>query len=127
MHTDPIADILNRIKNAHAAGLENCSAPYSKKKEEILKLLKAKSYINNYEVKKDELFRRLSIDLNVSLPNLNIKRISKPGRRVYVKSSDIKKVQNGLGMAIISTSKGLMPGETAYKEKLGGEYVCEVY
>lgn len=128
MHSDPIADLLTRIRNAVQAHKNSTSVPYSKIKEKTLEILKNKSFILDYKVeKKDGPTSDIKIDLNEEIKNLNLKRISKPGQRIYIKSSEIKKVRNGLGIQIISTSSGLLTGEEAKKQKLGGELICEVY
>lgn len=129
MYTDPIADLLIRIKNAARARKENLSVPYSKVKEAILENLKKKHFVENFEIKKHEnsAHRSLFITVSNAHRDLEVKRVSKPGQRIYVKASEIKKVNGGLGLAIISTPKGIISGEEAKKMNLGGEMICEIY
>jgi len=127
MHSDPIADLLTRIRNAIMAHKSETTAPYSKIKEKTLEILKNHKFITDFKINKKEQFPQLEILLNEEIRDIHLKRISKPGQRIYIKSSDIKKVRNGLGIQIISTSTGLLTGEEAKKQKLGGELICEVY
>ncbi len=128
MNTDPIADYLTRIRNASLAKLPSARIPYSRIKEDISKVLVERKFVEKYEVKKNGKFKELEVSLKewINEP-ISIKRISKPGQRIYLKSKDIKAVKNGLGILILSTSKGIMTGKDAIKEKLGGEALCEVY
>ena len=89
--------------------------------------MKDRKFVADYEIVKNGDFDELEITLNQDLMDLNLKQVSKPGQRIYVKSSLLKKVNGGLGVAIVSTSKGIMSGEEAKKNKLGGELICEVY
>ncbi len=126
MNTDPIADLLTRIRNSSRANLSSCTIPYSKIKESILKILLEKSFIAKYE-KVENKFPELLVQLEEGR-TMNLKRISRPGQRIYVKKNDLKKpLVSGLGVRIVSTSKGLMTSEEAYKQDLGGEIICEVY
>ena len=129
MYTDPIADLLIRIKNAARARKTTVSIPYSKVKEQILLNLKKRNFIDGYEVEAGE--KASHKNLNVTISNahrdIEVKRVSKPGQRIYVKSTEIRKVNGGLGLAIVSTPKGIISGEEATKLKLGGELICEVY
>lgn len=128
MITDPIADYLTRIRNASLAKKTKTRIPYSKLKEGISKVLRQRKFIEGYEVKKDGTFKELEITLKEwTREPLAIKRVSTPGQRIYLKNTDIKAVKNGLGVLVISTSKGVMAGEQARKEKVGGEAICEVY
>ncbi|MBD3156577.1 30S ribosomal protein S8 [Candidatus Peregrinibacteria bacterium] len=128
MITDPIADYLTRIRNASLAKKTKTRIPYSKLKEGISKVLQQRKFIEGYEVKKDGTFKELEITLKEwTREPLAIKRVSTPGQRIYLKNTDIKAVKNGLGVLVISTSKGVMAGEQARKEKVGGEAICEVY
>ncbi len=130
--TDPVADMLTRIRNALAAGHETVVVPSSKMKVEIARILKEEGYIDNYrlegETAKD---KTITIELKYSPDNRKVisglKRISKPGLKVYAKSTAVPRVLNGLGIAIISTSKGLMTDRDARKAKLGGEVVAYVW
>ncbi|MCX7832096.1 MAG: 30S ribosomal protein S8 [Actinobacteria bacterium] len=131
MLTDPIADMLTRIKNANKARHKSVEMPSSKMKVEIAKILKKEGYIEDYEVIASKPVDILKINLRY-LPDKRqvihgIRRISKPGLRVYVKKDEIPKVLGGLGIAIISTSKGLMTDYEARKNGLGGEVICYVW
>lgn len=131
MNTDPIADMLTRIRNANLVSHETVEMPSSKLKVELAKLLKDEGYITDYSVRKEDKFSFLSIVLKYDEKHkpviANLKRISKPGLRTYCKSKDVPQVFGGLGIAIISTSKGLMTDRKAKKEKLGGEILCYVW
>jgi small subunit ribosomal protein S8 len=125
MYTDPIADLLTRIRNASRAGHSSCSVPYSKIKEEVLKILAEKKFIVKY-AKVEEKFTELEVTLQ-DTKDLTLRRLSTPGQRIYVKKDELKPIRSGLGLRIISTSKGLMSTEDAKKQNLGGELICEVY
>ena len=130
--TDPIADMLTRIRNGLQAGQEEVVIPASKVKVEIAKILKAEGYINNYKVEGDTARdKAITIDLKYSPDGQKVisglKRISKPGLKVYAKANAIPRVLNGLGIAIISTSQGLMTDRDARKAKLGGEVIAYVW
>ena len=131
MNTDPIADMLTRIRNANVAKHSSVEMPISKLKEELAKLLKSEGYIEDFSVKEVGKFKILSIDLKYGKDKApiitNLRRISKPGLRVYSKSQNIPKVYDGLGIAIVSTSKGLLTDRKARKEKVGGEVLCYVW
>ncbi len=129
MNTDPIADLLTRIKNASRARKNEVVLPHSKVKEAILTNLLQKKFIDSFKVVNGEKpsHKNISIILNPIHSDIEVKRVSKPGQRIYVKAEEIKKVNGGLGMSIISTSKGIMTNEEAMKLKLGGEVLCEVY
>jgi len=127
MHTDPIADLITRIRNADRAGNTVTAAPYSKIKEEILKILAQNKFIDKYRIEKGGQFPELIVTLAKSDNPLTLKRVSKPGQRIYVKAPNIRPVLNGLGIAIISTSKGMLTNKDAYHQKLGGEIICEIY
>ncbi len=128
MHSDPIADLLTRIRNANKARFEKVEIPASRMKISIAKILKAEGYIKDYNVVKDEkqgvLVIQLKYDSKQNSVMTEIKRISKPSRRVYVSKDEIPYVKNGLGMAIISTSKGVVPDKVARKQATGGEVIC---
>jgi len=129
MMTDPIADMLTRLRNASAVKKEEVVLPYSKLKAEVAKILEQSGYILGYE-KLTENGNELKIKLKYkdNTPAITaIKRISKPGRRVYVSKDHLPIVLNNLGLAIISTSHGLMTNKEAKTKGLGGEIVCEVY
>ena len=130
--TDPIADMLTRIRNGLGAGHESVVVPASKMKVEIAKILKAEGYINNYKVEGENgKSKTITIELKYSPDGQKVisglKRISKPGLKVYAKVDAIPRVLNGLGIAIISTSKGLMTDRDARKNKLGGEVVAYIW
>lgn len=128
MNTDPIADYLTRIRNASRARHASTVIPYSKVKEGISKVLVARKFIKNYEVQTSSKFKELVVTLKEwAKEPIQLKRISKPGQRIYLQSKEIKRVKSGLGMIIISTPKGVMSGEEAYNSNLGGEVMCEVY
>ncbi|WP_040825254.1 30S ribosomal protein S8 [Thermanaerovibrio velox] len=134
MHlTDPIADMLTRIRNANTVCHEMVDVPMSKVKVEIARILKEEGYIKNYKTvtEGEGSFPVLRIFLNYG-PNRErviqgIRRISKPGRRVYAGRDELPKVMGGLGVAVISTSKGMMTDARARREGLGGEVVCYVW
>jgi small subunit ribosomal protein S8 len=128
--TDPIADFLIRLKNASRAGNESFRAPHSKMKVEIARILKEEGYIWNYEVDTSGKFPELVVKTKFidGVPALtDLKRISKCGRRKYSGSQDIPRVLNGMGISIISTSKGLMTGQQARQEKVGGEVIAFIW
>ena len=130
--TDPIADMLTRIRNGYHARLEEVDvAPYSKVKAEIARILKKEGYIANYSVTGDGIEKKIVVTLKYSANDekvvTGIKRISKPGLRVYAKGDNVPKVLNGLGIAIISTSKGVLTDKAARKAGVGGEVICYVW
>jgi len=129
--TDPIADMLVRIKNAIMAKHKEVRIPHSKMKERIAEILKEEGFIKDYEVVGEIPKKEILIKFKV-LPGgknaiTDLKRISKPGRRIYASKDEITWVMNGLGIAIISTSKGLMTDREARRNKIGGEVVCYVW
>ena len=128
--TDTIADMLTRIRNANAMRYNEVSVPASKLKIELARILKEEGFIKNYKVVKDDAQGSIVITLkyvNKERVITGLKRISKPGLRVYAKSSEIPKVLNGLGIAIISTSKGIMTDKEARKQNLGGEVLAYIW
>lgn len=129
--TDPIADFLTRIRNANAQKHEFVSAPSSKTKVAIAEILKNEGFIKGYEVEEDNKQNVLKVQLKYGRNNekviTGLKRISKPGLRVYAKSDDVPKVLNGLGIAIISTSNGLVTDKVARNEGVGGEVLAYVW
>ena len=128
---DPIGDMITRIRNAQMRMLNNVKIPGSKFREKILDVLKQEGYIADYKLLSDTNNRgNLSVDLkyNEGLPVIKeIKRVSKPGKRIYVRATSIPKIQNGLGLAIISTSKGIMTDNDARNQNIGGEIICRVF
>ena len=130
MITDPIADMLTRIRNANQMKHATVSMPASKLKAEILRVLKAEGFISEYVVKEEENKKFIEVTLkyaNKQRVIQGIKRISKPGLRVYAKATELPKVLNGLGIAVISTSKGVMTDKEARAQKLGGEVIAFVW
>ena len=129
--TDPIADMLTRIRNANTVGHPTVEMPSSKLKVQLAKLLKEEGFITDYEVKDAGKFKVLSITLKYDAKNkpiiTKLERISKPGLRNYSKAKNLPKVLGGMGIAIVSTSKGLLTDRKARKENLGGEVLCYVY
>lgn len=128
--TDPIADMLNRIKNAQVVGHLTVEMPFSNLKYEIAKILERKGFVEKIEKKGRKAKKTMEIVLkyNDKAPAvLGVKRISKPGQRIYLASSRMKKIKEGYGMAIVSTSQGLMTDREAKKQKLGGEVLCEIW
>lgn len=127
MNTDPIADLLTRIRNASRAGKKTIPLPYSKVKENIVRILEEKAIIEKARVDRSGKFPQIVVTLKDQPVPISLKRISKPGQRVYIKAADIKPVKSGYGIAVISTSKGVMTGTAAKEKGMGGEYVCDVY
>jgi small subunit ribosomal protein S8 len=129
--SDPLADMLTRIRNAVMVKFESVEMPTSNVKVDVAKVLKDEGYITDYQVIKGDVQGTLKIDLKYGPNNeaviTGLKRISKPGLRKYSKSTGIPKVLNGLGIAIISTSKGLVTDKTARALNSGGEIICEVW
>ena len=130
--TDPIADLLARIRNAHIAKHDRLDVPSSKLKLEVCRLLKEEGLIRNFRllegegpVKSLRVFLRFSVDGTPAI--LNLQRVSGPGRRVYRGADEIRPVLNGLGVGIISTSQGLLTDKQARERRLGGEVLCELY
>jgi small subunit ribosomal protein S8 len=129
--TDPIADMLTRIRNANKAMHETTEMPTSRMKEEIARLLKEEGYISDYQVRGGESFDMLVIELkfgrNRERVITDLRRISKPGRRVYARKDRLPRVLGGMGTAILSTSTGLVTTRTAQERGIGGEVVCFVW
>ena len=129
--TDPIADLLTRVRNANQMRYNEVVVPSSNVKMEIVKILKEEGYIANYKIEKGEVQDNIIITLkygkNKERVISGLKRISKPGLRVYAKAEEIPTVLNGLGISIVSTSKGNMTGKEAKKENLGGEVLAYVW
>jgi len=128
--TDPIADMLTRIRNAILVHKNEISLPHSNIKESVAKLLKDSNFIDAVKVEKANVGKTLIITINNSDSNARISeivRLSKPGRRNYVGAKEIPVVKNGRGIVIVSTSKGLMTGAKARTENIGGELICKVY
>ncbi len=129
--TDPVADFLTRLRNANSAYHETISLPYSKLKANIAEILKSEGYIASIKVADAEVGKTLTVDLKYG-PNrersiAGIKRVSKPGLRVYAKSTELPRVLGGLGIAILSTSSGLLTDRQAAKKGVGGEVLAYVW
>ncbi len=128
--TDPIADMLTRIRNAQAVSKPEVSVPFSKIKYQILKILEKENFVEKIEKKGRGIKKKIRIVLKYDhkLPVISgLKRISKPGQRIYLPAKKIKSVRGGFGIAIVSTSQGLMTDKEARKKKLGGEIICEIW
>ena len=129
--TDPIADMITRIRNAQLRTLSTVIIPNSKFRVKILEVLKAEGYISNYKILSDTKNKgSLLINLKYynGLPVIKqIKRISKPGRRIYTKANSIPRIQSGLGIAVVSTSMGIMSDNEARLKNIGGEIICSVF
>ena len=127
---DPVGDMITRIRNAQLRALGNVTIPSSKFRARILDVLMQEGYIANYKISSDNKKESLLVDLKYSngLPVIKeIKRVSKPGRRIYAKAGSIAKIQNGLGLAIISTPMGIMSDNDAKTKNIGGEIICRVF
>lgn len=128
---DPIGDMITRIRNAQLRALDNVTIPSSKFRARVLDVLKSEGYISNYKPLSDNDNKEsLLVDLkyNNGLPVIKeIKRVSRPGRRIYAKADSIARIQNGLGLAIVSTSKGIMSDTDARTKNIGGEIICRVF
>ena len=129
--TDPIADMLTRIRNANQMRYKEVEVPASKMKLEIARILKEEGFINDYKVKKNNIQNIIVLSLkygqNKERVITGLKRISKPGLRVYAKATEVPRVLNGLGIAIISTSKGVMTDKNARTQSLGGEVLAYIW
>jgi len=128
---DPIGDMITRIRNAQMRLLKNVIIPSSKFRAKILDVLKQEGYILDYKILPDDKNKEsFSVNLKYTdgLPVIKeIKRVSKPGRRIYAKATSIPKIQNGLGLAIVSTSKGIMTDNDARNKNIGGEIICRIF
>jgi len=131
MHTDPVADMLARIKNANKALHESASMPSSRMKQEIARLLKEEGYIKDFRVDRGSSFDTLVVELKFGPKReriiTDLKRVSKPGRRVYAQKDRLPRVLGGMGTAIMSTSNGLVTSRTAQELGVGGEVVCFIW
>lgn len=128
MYNDPIADMLSRIRNGYLSRLAKIEVPYSVLKVELLRVFKKNNYIANYTISEDK--RSVVVELNdvrVTKYVPSFRKISKPGQRIYVKSADIKRSRNGLGIFILSTPKGIVTGYEAFALGVGGELLCEIF
>jgi small subunit ribosomal protein S8 len=131
MLTDPIADMLTRIRNANKALHERTEMPTSRLKEEIARILKEEGYIRDYRVQKGESFDTLVVDLKYGRSReriiTDLKRVSRPGRRVYARKDRLPRVLGGMGTAILSTSTGIVTARTAQERGIGGEVICFIW
>jgi small subunit ribosomal protein S8 len=131
MLTDPIADMLARIRNANKALHDTVEMPTSRAKVEIARLLKEEGYVRDYRIEEGESFKKLVIELKYGRSReriiTDLKRISKPGRRVYARNDRLPRVLGGMGIAILSTSNGVMTSRTAEQKGIGGEVICFVW
>jgi len=129
--SDPFADMLTRVRNAGMVKFDSVDIPLSSLKVDVAKILKEEGYISDFHIQKDDTQGVLRIDLKYDQKHQKVinglRRVSKPGCRVYVQSDNIPKVMSGLGIAIISTSKGVMTDHQARKMRVGGELLCEVW
>ena len=128
--TDPICDMLNRIRNAQAVLKDTVNIPFSDLKYEIAKILEKQRFVAKIEKKGKKMKRTIEVTLkyDANQPVISgLKRVSKPGQRIYKKAKELKPVKGGYGVAVISTPKGLMTDKEARKKKLGGEVICEIW
>lgn len=130
--TDPISDMLTRIRNAILVNKTEVTMPYSRLKETVARELVKSKFINKVKVEDGELPHLKKLTVTINEPGTNariteIERLSKPGRRVYAGADEIPKVKSGRGVVIVSTSRGVMSGTEASKQRLGGELICKVY
>ena len=129
--TDPIADMITRIRNAQLRTLNTVNIPNSKFRAKILDVLKEEGYISDYKLTpdtKNKGFLVVNLKYSNGSPVIReIRRVSKPGRRIYSRANSIPKIQSGLGIAIVSTSKGIMSDNTARSKNIGGEIICKVF
>jgi small subunit ribosomal protein S8 len=128
--TDPIADMLTRIRNAINVRKNVVTMPHSKVKESVARLLESTNFVDSVKVEGEGKDKTLAITINAEHTNARIteiQRMSKPGRRYYVRSQEIPTVKRGRGVVIVSTSKGMMTGDEAKAQKVGGELICKVY
>lgn len=128
--TDPIADMLTRIRNAILVRKNEVSLPHSNVKESVARLLATNNFVDSVSVREENNVKVLTVVINPETSNARIteiKRLSKPGRRYYVAAKDIPTVKRGRGLVVVSTSKGMMTGTEAKAQKVGGELICQVY
>lgn len=126
MHTDPIADLLTRIRNASKARHESTLVPASRIKKEILRVMKEMNFIEDFKVSGEGAQMMITVHL-IPGKELSLNRVSKPGQRIYKKAPELSPVLRGYGFSIISTSQGIMTGAEAKKKGMGGELICEIY
>ena len=121
---DPIGDLLTRIRNAQAARRESTTAPWSRMKESLCQLLKKEGWIQDVVIHGEDPKKTIEVIFAPEKPHLELKRVSTPGRRVYAKAIELKPVLRGYGIAVVTTSQGLMTDAQAREKKLGGEVLC---
>ncbi|MDD5732118.1 MAG: 30S ribosomal protein S8 [Patescibacteria group bacterium] len=128
---DPISNMLTQIRNSFLVGQPSCLVRYSKIKEEVLKILKEGGYIRDYKIEEKNSKKNIRVLLSYDKENKSVihslKRISKPGRRIYKTAEKLNYVLGGMGMLVLSTSRGMMSDRSARKEGVGGEVICEVW
>lgn len=128
--TDPIADMLSRIRNAMLVNKNELDVPYSKIKEQIANILKNKNFVDSVSVSGEGKTKQIHILMHAELerPRITeIKRLSRPGSRVYASTKEVPVIKNGRGIVLVSTSRGIMTGDEAKQQKVGGEVLCSVY
>lgn len=126
--TDPIADLLTRIRNGLKARHPATTVPYSKLKESVLKIMKRRGFIRDMSITRTAgKTPEIKIIFSDNARNLNLRRVSKSGQRIYMPAKDLRAVHSGFGISIISTSQGVMTGSEARRKKIGGEVLCEIY
>lgn len=128
--TDPISDMFSRIRNAAMVNKSQVSLPHSKIKEDVAQILANSGFLKSARVEEENGWKKLVIEINGdNQPSMitSIKRVSRPGRRVYVQAKEIPRVRNGRGIVVMSTSQGVMTGAEAASKRLGGELICELY
>ncbi|HYF97303.1 MAG TPA: 30S ribosomal protein S8 [Patescibacteria group bacterium] len=128
--TDPISDMLTRIRNAIAVGKSEVSLPHSTVKQSVAELLQKSGFIDSVKAEGEGIDKKILIRINSERENARIteiSRLSRPGRRLYARASDIPVIKQGRGVVVVSTSKGIMTGDEAKKAKIGGELICKVY
>jgi len=124
--SDPIGDLLTRIRNAQHARKHDCTAPWSRMKQQLCEVLKKEGWIADVQVEGDAPKQQVRVTFSEEKPKLTLDRISKPGRRIYTSAADLKPVLHGFGIAIVSTSEGLMTDTEARKKGIGGEVLCTI-
>jgi small subunit ribosomal protein S8 len=129
--TDPVSDFLTRLRNAYKAGLAECVSPHSKLKESLAAILKSEGFVSDVSISADDRGHKTLVVKLKYVDNApavtNLSRVSTPGRRLYYSYTEIPRVLNGLGISILSTSKGLLKDQDARRQKVGGELLCKVW
>ena len=124
--TDPIGDLLTRMRNAQKARRASCTAPWSRMKEELLTVLKKEGWIADVSVQGEVPSKEVEVTFSAEKPALQLSRVSKPGRRVYTNVADLRPVLHGFGTAVLTTSKGVITDAEARKQGIGGEVLCTI-